>query len=110
MQQLVAGAAETMIAKGFASVRQGIEVSSEGGPLHLIFPCELSARGFYLLFNDYQWECTNFQCLTVELTNKVFLKEMASPTLKLRFSSPGAVTPASVNECFLTKPRRQAAE
>ena len=111
VEQLVAGATQTMIAKGFASLHQGIDIdSSQVGPIQFVFPCEVSARGFYILFNDYEWECTNFECLTVELTNKILQKEMASPTLKLRFGVPGAVTPASVIECFASRPSGQADE
>ena len=96
-----------MMAKGFSSVQQGVDVlgskgDGEGGPFELLFPCELSARGFYLMFNEYQWESTGYQCLTVKVSNKEFDRQfkLMDATVKLRFCNASEITPANVLAYF----------
>ena len=103
IQQLVDGASQAMISKGFDSVRLDIKVDGgrgtfPGGPSQLTFPDAVSAFGFYLLFNDYDWESTDFQCVVVRLTNEKFQSELTNPTLKSRFANTNAVTPGNVCE------------
>ena len=103
VQQLVAGASQALISKGFISIRQGIKVDGDKGasgvgPSQLSFPDPASALGFYLLFQDYHREATNCQCVVVHLANNKFQKELNDPRLKSRFAIPDAVTPGNVNE------------
>ena len=92
-----------MVLRGFDSVRLGIKVDGgrgifPGGPSQLTFPDAVSAFGFYILFNDYDWESTDFQCVVVRLTNEKFQSELTNPTLKFRFANTDAVTPGNVCE------------
>ena len=100
LQELVAGVSHVLLGKGFSSVQQGIKIAADmnndGGPAELVFPCPVSARGFYAMFQDYHWESSNNQCAVVRLTNAQFQKEMSSPELRSFFAESEAVTPANI--------------
>ena len=107
IQELVATASHLLVSKGFASVRDGIQIQCshgevQGSPAELIFPCIASAMGFFLLFRDYQWEGSNYQCLTVKLNNTEFESQVKAldPLVRARFYSSCEVTPSSVMEHF----------
>ena len=102
LQELVAGVSHVLLGKGFSSVQQGIKITADmnndGGPAELVFPCPLSARGFYVMFQDYHWESSNYQCAVLRLTNVQFQKEMSSPELRNFFADSDAVTPANISK------------
>ena len=108
IQQLVDAASQTLMARGFSSVRQGIKVekltrSERVDSIELSFPCATSARGFYLLFNQYHWDTSGgSHCVVVELTNIEFERQWKAldPKVRHRFSSSSEVTPSSVDEYF----------
>ena len=108
IQQFVAGATQALVARGFSSASRGIniEMPASGGqrsPMHLVFPCAMTARAAYLLFKEYQWESDNeCQCVVVELQNKVFQKELSAldPNDRNRFFNPSGVTPANLQQYF----------
>ena len=103
IQQLVASASTLMISKGFSTVEQGIKIDAGSGGasnMNLLFPCAVSARGFYLMFDEYVWETSNYHPLIIKLRNQRFKRELSSREVKLRFMDPAAVTPASVAKHF----------
>jgi len=95
--ELAAGAKHALIAKGFTSVEQGIVVKEA----QLTFPCAVSARAFYLLFDNYEWESSN-GCMstTIRVHSHGFQRDMDNPTLKQLFVSSSAITPSNILEHF----------
>ena len=107
LQELVASASNLLGSKGFTSVQDGIQIQSihgedQGGPAELTFPCVASALGFFLLFRDYEWESSNYQCLTVKLSNGELERQVKAldPTARVRFYNSSEVTPGNVMEHF----------
>ena len=104
LQELVAGVSHVMLARGFKFIQQGIQINEvvDGnfGPVELLFPCAVSARGFYIMFQDYHWESSNYQCVVVRLKNKRFQEDLNSPELIQVFASSDAVTPANISSHF----------
>ena len=97
--ELAAGAKHALIAKGFTSVEQGIVVKDTP----LTFPCAVSARAFYLLFDNYQWESSNgCMSITNRVHNHSFQKDMENPTLKRLFISSSTITPSNILKHFPT--------
>ena len=95
--ELAAGAKHTLLAKGFISVEQGIDVKDT----QLTFPCAVSARAFYLLFDNYECESSNgCASMTITVHSDHFRKDMENPTLKRLFVSSSAVTPSNIFEHF----------
>ena len=61
MKELVAGASHALVQRGFSSVSGGIQIVADmstedkvrRAATDLLFPCVWSARGFFLLFDEY---------------------------------------------------------
>ena len=104
LEELVAGVSHVMLAKGFSSIQQGIQnnevMDKKFGLAELLFPCAVSARGFYFLFQDYHWEGSNYQCVVLSLKNKRFQEDLSIPDLGQFFASSSAVTPANISSHF----------
>ena len=102
VQELTAAASKILIEKGFHFVESGIEVDAEKGGIALSFPCEISARGFWLLFRDYVWESDAYHCLFVELRNIEFERQYSTlePEVRHRFFKSSEVTPVNVLAYF----------
>ena len=79
-----------------------------GERVELTFPCEVTARGFYLTFNDYHWETSNYQCMVVKLSNEAFHREMDTPDVKRQFLDTASVTPTKISDYFALHPPRLA--
>jgi len=113
IEQLVAAASQSMIGRGFELPQQGIQIdrhvcSTGGERVELTFPCEVTARGFYLTFNDYHWETSNYQCMVVKLSNEAFYREMDTPDVKRQFLDTASVTPTKISDYFALHPPRLA--
>ena len=108
IQQFVAGATQALVARGFSFASPGIniEMQASGGQrsyMNLVFPCAMSARAAYLLFNEYHGKSGDgCQCVVVELQNEVFQKELSAldPNVRNRFFNPSEVTPTNVQQNF----------
>ena len=110
VDQLVAAASQILVTKGFlSSTQQGIEThntcneAGRAGHSRLSFPCESSAMGFYLLFQDYQWESSDGgPGLTVELDNPELQRQIKAldSTVRYRFYDASEITPANVLDHF----------
>ena len=102
MRQLVDSGSQVLADKGFDTIQRSIKVdmpksACRAGITQLSFPDAVSAFGFYLLFRDYHWETTNYQCMVVQVSNKEFQRVLKSnPMLISRFVDPSAVTPDNV--------------
>ena len=101
VEDLVAAASKTLIAKGFHSVESGIQSVYRLNHRRLE-SCDVSARGFWLLFKDYVWESDAFHSLSVELTNVEYERQYSTldPKIKHRFFNTGEVTPTNVLAYF----------
>ena len=108
IREFAAEASQALLSRGFDSVRQGIVVEKLAGKDHrnsiqLVFPCEVSARGAYLLFNGYHWESSDgCHCVVIELWSKDLQKQMETldSQVRLRFFNPDEVTPSSIMQFF----------
>ena len=99
IKELVASASQILISMGFSSIQRGIQVEGgRRGQSELLFPCALSACGFWLLFKDYEWESDAYQCLSVELSNIELERRwrILEPKERHRFLTSSGITPASV--------------
>ena len=110
VDQVVPAASQILVTKGFlSSTQQDIEThntcneAGRAGQNRLSFPCESSAMGFYLLFQDYQWESSDGgPGLTVELDNSEFQRQIKAldSTVRYRFYDAREITPACVLDHF----------
>ena len=107
VQQLVGGASQAMISKGFDSIKDGIKIDKIRGAssntFQLSFPDAISAIAFYKMFDDYHWESDNYRCLVVRLSSREYHSQLNSPLLTTRFATPDAITPAKVYEILHTQ-------
>ena len=93
VEQLVAAVSRILVPKRFlTSTQQGIEThntcneAGRAGHSRLSFPCESSAMGFYLLFQDYQWESSDGgPGLIVELDNPELQRQIKALDSTVRY-------------------------
>ena len=94
-----------MLEKGFNAIQQGVQID-ELTDVHgtattqLVFPNATCAYGFYLLFYDYHWESSNYQCMVVQLSNKEYQK-LRTPETIIKFADTSKVTPDNVQQLLI---------
>ena len=107
MKELVAGASHALVLRGFRSVSGGIQtvadMSTEDkvrrAATDLVFPCVLSARGFFFLFDEYVCQSSNgFHNVIVGLSSDD--EQLHDRSVKCHFADLSMVTPAKIAEYF----------
>ena len=107
MKELLAGASHALVQRGFSSVPIGIQVvegmsnrdKHRKATSDLLFPCVLSARGFFLLFDEYVWESSD-GCHSVVVGLSSEDEQLHDRSVKCHFADPSMITPAKIAEYF----------
>ena len=107
MKELLAGASHALVQGGFSSVSSGIQVvegmsnrdKHRKATSDLLFPCVLSARGFFLLFDEYVWESSD-GCHSVVGGSSSDDELLRDRSVKRHFADPSMVTPDNIAEYF----------
>ena len=107
MKELLAGASHALVQRGFSSVSSGIQVVADTSnqnkdrraATNLLFPCELSAKGFSLLFDEYVWDASD-GCRSVVVGLSSEDEQLHDRSVKCHFADPSMITPAKIAEYF----------
>ena len=107
MKELLAGAAHALVQRGFGSVSSGIQIvagvsnrdKDRKATSDLLFPCVLSARGFFLLFDEYVWDSSD-GCHSVVVGLSSDDELLHDRSVKRHFADPSMVTPDKIAEYF----------
>ena len=107
LKELVAGASHALVQRGFSSVSSGIQIVADmstedkvrRAATDPLFPCVWSARGFFLLFDEYVWDSSN-GCHNVIVGLSSDDEQLYDRSVKCHFADPSMVTPAKITEYF----------